>query len=231
MWMPRHSPAALVLGAIVWLLAAGAGVKAEPVLDQEMDPTGRIGVSAGFSGTGVPPTQKRAQTFTVGLEGTLAEVDVFIRRTSAAIGDLMLEIRPTTVTGFPVADPSFLIQTSLPASSIPTTSGFVPFDLTSFNLPVTPGEQLAVVLYSSVGGSGYNWLGTTGDPYPDGSPFEEQPPNHSWINGSGSNGVDFGFRTFVDTGPGGEVPEPTSLTLFGLGAAGVCGCVWRRGKR
>src|SRR5262245_41395711 len=125
----RFSTARAVLGATSLLVTAATGVtRAQVVLDQQMATTGRATVAAGLSGTAVPPSQKRAQTFTVGRAGTLSEVDVYLRGFSPGSGTLQFEIRATTATGFPVNDPAFLVQTTKLMTSLPQTGpAFVPF--------------------------------------------------------------------------------------------------------
>src|SRR5262249_15602075 len=145
-----------------------------------------------------------------------------------AIGTLQLEIRQTAANGFPVNDPAFLIQTTTPMSTLPQTGpAFVSFDLSSFGLELTPGEKLAIVLFVLPGGSSFVWSGTAGNPYPAGSAFEEQPPNHGWVDEGTLFGYDLGFRTFVNTTPT-AVPEPSAWLSFGLGTLGLIGHAWRR---
>lgn len=199
----------LVFCATIWLMTNG--VAAMEIVDQEYDPTGNISVAAGLSGMSVPPTQKRAQTFIVGQSGTLSAVDVFLNAPSgAAFGTLRLEIRETTPGGLPVVDPFFLVQTTMPMSSISGTSEFHNFDLRQFQLPVSVGDELAIVLFVEEGGTSINWNGGAGNPYQLGGTFSEQPPNFSWFFGSNSNQFDYGFRTTV------AVPEPSGLAIAGL---------------
>jgi hypothetical protein len=215
-----HERLSLLLGILVFLFNPEAGVsRAGSILDQKLDPTNDANVFAGLSAS--LPSQRRAQTFTVGISGMLNEVDVFINQLGATSGNLILQIRSTTA-GVPVADPVFLVQETVAASSVPPmTGGFFAFDVSSANLPVTAGEQLAIVLSASGGSSTFNWFGVQGNPYPSGSAFEEDPPNHGWVLEQPV--YDLGFETFV------TVPEPGSAVIFSLGLLGAAAFrIWLR---
>jgi hypothetical protein len=200
-----------ILGLTLLLLSIGLRTShAAGVLDQQLNPANYPPddlVNAGFGGT-----QNLAQTFTVGITGTLSEVDVSVERFafSPPTGTLYLQIRSTTA-GVPAADPSFLVQASVPESSLPVAGnfGFVPFDVSSAGLQVTQGEQLAIVLLAPDFANPVSWIGVQGDFYPAGSAFVEQEPGFGWIP-NGPSGTDYGFQTFV------AIPEPSTLSMAGL---------------
>jgi hypothetical protein len=143
-----------------------------------------------------------AQTFTAGASGLLSQIDVQIRRNSAALGDMSLEIWPT-MNGAPTGA-SPLYSKLIPNSSIPTTplSENMPFtsvDVRGGGLQMTPGDKYAIALRStqtwddptiawSWGYPGYSG----GDPYSTafGRPWESE----------GSD-VDFAFKTWVEPPP------------------------------
>jgi hypothetical protein len=205
------------LGATLLLLNLGtSAVRAGSVLDQQLNPADYSPddeVSAGFGGT-----QNLAQTFTVGITGTLTEVDVSVERFNfdPPTGTLYLQIRGTT-GGVPNADPSYLLQASVSESTLPLAPnfGFVSFDVSSAGLQVTQGEQLAIVLLAPDFANPVNWIGVQGDQYPAGGAFVEQEPDFGWVP-SPVSGADLGFQTFVS-----PVPEPSTLVMSSL--AGLAG--------
>jgi hypothetical protein len=221
---------------ILSLLAAGEhDAHAGPVLDQSMVPPDP---PTDFSGFGsVAFNQQRAQTFTVGITGVLTQVSVDLERFGTGAGNLVMEIRQTTLQGgvyFPVSN-GFLLQTSVPATSVPAApivNAFTTFDLSVVGLQVNAGDHLAIVLYAQ-GGSGYefNWEGAINNPYPAGEAFERVIGNHEWVNESSfAQNYDLGFQTFVDSGPA-AAPEPSSLLLASVSALGMLGFGWRRRRR
>jgi PEP-CTERM motif len=218
-----HFPIVPVVGVTLLLLNTGIRAShAAGVLDQQLNPASYPPddlVSAGFGGT-----QNLAQTFTVGITGTLSEVDVSVERFAfnPPTGTLYLQIR-TTTGGVPAADPSFVLQASVPESALPIAGnyGFVPFDVSSAGLQVTPGEQLAIVLLAPNFANPVSWIGVQGDFYPAGGAFVEQEPDFGWI--SSGSGIDYGFQTFVAT-----VPEPSTLSMAGLACLAGLACAMRK---
>jgi PEP-CTERM motif len=215
------------LAALLTLAVVAAGsAHAGPVLDQVLDPGPIPTSNAGFDNHTL-----RAQTFTVGLAGTLAEIDVDVEVFLPIVGNLVMEVRPTDANGFPAVT-GFLAQRSVPATSVPgplSGGGFVAFDVSSSAIPVTVGEKLAIVLYSDTpNGPIYGWLGTyPGDPYPAGSNFVKSPSDTQWLDTGGPNGGDFGFKTYVNPA---AVPEPASIALLATALAGLA-VQWRRRRK
>jgi len=197
------------------------------ILDQGFDPTGQITLSAGFGG--INSNQYRAQTFQVGMSGTLVEIDVFVRRFEATPvgGNLVFELRRLTSTGAPsnLAEDS-LLQVHIPSTDVGTSLVFLPINVSPANLHVNAGDSFAIVLHASAdtpSGLTYQWNGQNTNVYGNGGSFEQVVGNHSW--GGGSPSLDLGFETFVST-----VPEPGALMLSAMGALFLAGywCHWRR---
>ena len=204
------------------LLVGASGARADVVLDQSFDPMSApppFGFCAGVNGL-----NDEAQTFTVGVTGTLAQVDVKIIPVGAP-QDLVVEVRPT-VGGVPVeSDTAVLASVRLPASGIPTSYGFLSVDVRPFAVPVTEGEVLAIVLRSDGFSGVYCWGGDVTDAYLAGQRFIRNPGT-GW-SAAGSVGVDLGFRTFVETSST-AVPGPDGLLLFTIGGLGLLGNGYRR---
>jgi PEP-CTERM motif len=198
------------------------------VFDQGFDPTGSITVFSGFGGANT--NQYRAQTFQVGLTGTLSEVDVFVHRFSSSPtgGNLVLEIRRQTSSGVPSdASADSLLTMLIASTSIGTSAVFLPVDVSSADLTVSAGDKLAIVLHADSGtptGLTYIWDGQNNNPYANGGAFEEVVGNHSWGN-EGLPNADLGFETFVNSS---AAPEPGSLALSALGSLSLLGYFWRK---
>jgi hypothetical protein len=202
------------------LLFAGAAF-ADPVVDQSylpgaFDSTAQIGQQFG--------DVDWAQTFTVGVTGTLTSVDVQIAKGSTTGSDLVVDVR-TTTGGVPSSDAGILATMSVPASAVSTSPTFSLFsvDFTAFNLGVNTGDVLAVVL-SSAATDNYLWRATSANGYSGGGAFNFSLG--SW-NTSSSFG-DLMFQTWVEPTPtddqgggdgDGQMPEPSLLALAAAGLA------------
>lgn len=141
-----------------------------PVLDQSFRPVGS-------NTTGFGPSGDRAQTFTVGIAGTLTRVDVFLSYERDTVGsplpyDIFADIRPTTAGGLPAADGTELASAIIPGSAVTADMNVDPFVYTrvSFlvNVPVAVGDVLAVVLRSDDVPEPpyYNWQEQDNQPSP-----------------------------------------------------------------
>ena len=180
-----------------------------PVLDQSYSPGTQPGLSVG-----IDPDYVRAQTFTVGMAGTLSQVDVWIYKQAAGgntAQDLVCELRNTISGGGPAPGPA-LATVAMSATSIGTTPGWVSIPLSS-GVPVIPGNVLAIVLSlpTAPAGSGtdYSWPGGSG--YPAGGCYTTTPASPgAWL----SIGGDLGFMTYVSQA--GFAPDKTVQ----------CGSVW-----
>jgi len=206
----------MLLTASLWAGAASA----RPMLDQEND-----GLAGGPGSRGNGFVQggfdiDRAQTFTVGLEGTLSDIEIQVRREADTTGDLFWDLR-TLSAGAPSdanAGANILASGSLAASNFGTVDGaFVSLGGLSLNVGV--GDMFAIVLRSDDATSGaYRWLTEFGeDSYAGGVAFDRFPTSGNIWEEDPGRFVDMGFRTYVDTGPVVEpVPIPATLPLVGL---------------
>jgi hypothetical protein len=185
--------------ASVTVSASESIVTAAPILDQSF-----LGGTASVSGN-----DPFAQTFTVGVAGTLAQVDVRI----FGEVDVRLDIRPTAF-GVPLASDDPADQLARVTVSPPDFPALVSVNLRPFGIHVQPGDVLAIVLSSQgiqnwglgldadatyAGGEAFLKLGVDWETYDEVFPLTTQ--------------ADFQFQTFV--------PEPGSTALFVLGVAGL----------
>jgi uncharacterized membrane protein len=195
---------------------------------------------------GVGGSVHHAQTFTVGVSGTLESVDILINQFGTP-GDLLFDIRDTT-GGVPLEnDGTTLAAVAVPPSDVPTTQAWVSVDVSSFNVLVQVGDVLAIVLRTS-GAGGYQWGAEQGNPYSGGAPYFRNP-GPSWTLQT----EDSGFRTYVsqeathlfvavpdnrfldNSDPDGDfalliVPEPSWNVLILSGVLGLL-VVFRVSKR
>ena len=158
--------------------------------------------------------QEEAQTFTVGLTGTMAEVDLFISRFNTNnIGDLIVDIRACQADGRPTSTGGPLASITVPAASVPgNPAAFFAVDFNAENLAVTAGEQLAVVLHvANDPGANvtYYWEGRSDSQYPGGGFTDRVIGNYDWPAVSATN--DLGFKTWVNV----PTSQPPVVTLPG----------------
>jgi hypothetical protein len=202
--------------AITWLFLTSAMSSADAAkLDQSyITPVQPLLYSSvGNLGNGEKADQ--AQTFRVGLDGRLAQVDLYLNGYGDGSG-LLLKARRTTPSGLPSDAPSDLVGAALSFAKGTASLEFVPFNFGSLAPQVHVGEELALVL--TVPGSGlYEWGGAPGNPYPLGQLYTRSAYyNNQWSPPNINYGpADLGFRTYVE-----PVPEPTACTVFV-----ICGLV------
>ena len=234
--MPRlHSTNARARVARPLALLAGLGLAGAPlaaadlVLDQAYE-----GFTNGAANVGPPD---RAQTFTVGIAGLLAEIDLNLRRRDGDVtSDLLFDIRPT-VSGVPVEEESAALATiTLPAQSVPLIPTWITFDVSPFDIEVEVDDVLAIVLRDpegdGVGGGTYRWrvLGLPDGEenlfYPAGRLFCRLGNLCAPVTWLAQPELDANFRTWV------ALPEPGDLARSAAGLltlAGLAHC--RRGRR
>ena len=159
-----------------------------------------------------------AQTFTVGVSGTLSKVELAIQRSSDFPGSVSVDIA-RVVAGTPdYSQSGRLANQTLAVSSIPVqdpntplAKTFVPIDFSSSNLAVNAGDYLAIVLRPSYTGSNYIgwWENNSSQPsYEGGTYFTYDVVMQSGADIGGSIN-DAQFRTYVTT-----IPEPSTCVLL-----------------
>jgi len=175
---------------LLFLLATRTAV-GEVVLDQQNDVTGSA--TADSTNGGIT---ELAQTFTVGITGTLNRVEVQLARFFGSGGDMVLSIYNTS-GGLPIG-PS-LGSKSLPWTVIPSTGyDYQVFDLNSVSIPATAGTVMAFVLSSTSGGAtGGPRNSFTLNSYPGGeAQYRTANSNDPWQ--AFPNSHDYGFKIYVD---------------------------------
>jgi hypothetical protein len=222
----------LLLGLGSWWPSAA---DASAVLDQSYAPASFPDGYSFLSREGSVPDWE-IQTFTAGLTGQLAELDLPIWQDPAYDTGLTVDI--FTFNGTQLG--SLLGTLAIPSSSVPDgqgggvafpPSGTNPFAMilntSSLGMNVTSGQSYAIAASATVlypagsAGNGIVWLGSapTGtDNYPGGGEFftfTNSIGSGSTLSGFGPD-ADLGFRTFVS-----PVAEPASVTVLAIGVLGL----------
>lgn len=186
-WSP--AAARLLLLLVLSMPAASYGT---PVLDQSS--------LEGTSEFDFGPLFFLGQTFTAGLSGTLAHVNIDLN-VSSGPGSVTVTIRDG-VGGRPgstvLGSTAFTSINEL-TLTVPITFG-TPIDLVA-------GEQYAIVVKSSA--HAMSWIGAENNPYQGGA-FSISTNGSSW---SLQSSRDAHFQTFVEP----VIPEPGTVLLFGSG--------------
>ncbi len=156
-----------------------------------------------------PSNFQRAETFTVGIAGTLAEVGIYTTSASTTFSGIdILSTSGGTPTLTVLASGTY-VSTNI--------NGLAMFDV-SLPLPVTGGEVLGLEPFVSSAG---NWETRTPGTYVGGQDFFM---NQSIFGDQFlSDGNSDGFVTYVNTGGSSSVPEPASFALLGGGLALLLG--------
>ena len=189
-----------ILGAVVGVTP---NARAAVVLDQQYLVTDGS-YDAFTDGSGF----QRAETFTVGVAGTLSEIDIFLVATATFTGFNIL----STSAGVPTT----VLTTGALLSSSSTEAAF------TVSLPVTVGEVLAIEPVTS--GQQLAWRAISSNTYAGGGDFYLNPP--FGVNNFTSSGTGEDFQTFVTTPA--AAPEPASLLLLGPALVGMAAL--RRGR-
>jgi hypothetical protein len=184
----------IIATAVLLSIAAAASAAAE-TLDQQNDATG-----SGTSDTASPFGQEIAQTFTVGITGTLTRIETQINTIFGSGGTVILTVFNTS-GGVPNAS---LGSASKAWDAIPSGGfAFQSFDVSSFAIPVHAGDVMAFGIKSS-GETGFGLRSTFNmSTYAGGeAKFRAYgTPPGPWQSFSFSH--DYGFKTYVLASPTG----------------------------
>ena len=221
---------------------------AAPVLDQSFDAVASGANSGSVIQQSIIQDFDTGQTFTAGLTGLLTRVDVQASLNSNFPEDLLVQIRPVVTIPPPTQtanqpDPdnsSFLASVAVPGSAVnPSLNDLLnnPFwvsvDLTSFNIFVTAGDILSIVLrVEGAIPTNYFWAKSATDLYSGGRHFQRSDDGPNW-GPFDFQAEDHGFRTFVDTAiqAPNPAPEPASVALFSAGLGLLAAFRLRRRNR
>ena len=193
-----------VLGAVFAMIGIQPSL-ADPEVDQSFVPGAVPTLTAS-----VFDWAPKGQTFTVGIPGTLTEVDVYIARENQATSPLMFGLLGTT-GGVPDDGQPTLSLMPIPAANVSETLGWLSIDLRPYGLTVAAGDVLAIELAGSTRNNDYQWYGDWHASYSGGNAYDKFP---GWT----SLGSDYqlGFRTYVD-----PVPEPSGAWCLAVGLGGL----------
>jgi len=172
----------------VFMLLASASVMAQTTLDQSFIAPNNLGADINEGAAFV------AQTFTAGLTGTLAGVNIDV--TSPTNSPFFLHVAIRTVTGNGEPSSTILSETTLNSNSAPL-SLLITFPQV---ITIVAGEKYAIAVNypGAVPGTGQSqgiWAGAPGDFYPAGDLFFSIDGS-SWVPSSLGD-HDVHFQTFV----------------------------------
>lgn len=163
-------------------------------------------------------TTSLAQTFTVGVTGTLASVEFNVLKMSGTTGDLSFDIR-SLVGGVPDSLMANALATSTISNSLINTFGGSPYswttiniDVSAANIAVAAGDMFAFVLNSPIGEK-FGIQTDYNNAYAGGQRYSQNGDGTSFY---ASSYADLAFKTTVNA-----VPEPSVIALFGLGLLGL----------
>ena len=178
---------ALAVGLPLALLVSGTCLAATHSIDQQ---------NTAYNDARNEGTETIAQTFTVGMSGTLDQVDLMIWLTdSNQPGSATAIIEAVDGSGDPVYPPVGS-PLSTGAHAIPSAAHtWVPFTMTP--LAVTAGQHYAIVVTPTTFFTGDFWSG--GDEYTRGKGYEGGTYTESYI--AGNPNADWVFRTYVTPAP------------------------------
>jgi hypothetical protein len=217
--MKAAAAAYLVIRVSAIILFALSLTRAAQVVDQ----TTLLTLTGGFTSQSLSVTQDLAQTFTVGRDGFLTQIDLQLARTaqfSLISHDLTIDLIAPTNSNSPLG--TVLASATLHPSDIPTAQQAAFGQITSINItsaiPVTVGEQLSLVLTSDElrypNSTSYVWI-ILPPVFPQ---FDKYPYGGAWRNVNHTGFVpfdpehtgprDFTFQTWVT-----PIPEPSSHLL------------------
>jgi len=182
----------------------GTILQGQEVVDQCFEPRCRLTL-----GSNITSGVDKAQTFTVGVEGTLTSIDLLVRGVPGG-SDLMIDIRGVTPGDVPTESDSVVVESvTIPNASVPVPPPPPPFlrvHLTS-GITVSPGDVFAIVLRAE---SNYSWEGRTDNSYTGGAHYIRNPGLGitTWTLTDADH--DVGFKTYVTAAGGPQLPGDCS---------------------
>jgi hypothetical protein len=224
--MSFHKYASCFAGILTLSLAAPGVAPAGVVLDQQNVISDNLNGAAFYYP--VLGTEEHAQTFTVGVTGSLVRISL---EGAAFGGDLTIELLRTT-NGVPdlsnIAATLTVLGSIFPSNFVTLTD----IDLGTAAFAVTSGDVLAIALSSPQGFFG--WTTDLNNPYSNGEVYSRLAPDPfqpAVDDNNNPDNTDNGFRTYVDNSPssGSPVPEPSTPVIWSilLGMFGVGGSYGR----
>jgi hypothetical protein len=183
-WKQFVAPASFIVWA-VFLMPSFA--HAAEVLDQQNVFESSIADSPSDA-------QEFAQTFTVGVDGMLSRIEVFLTKTNP-FNNVIMSVYSTS-GGVPNA---VVATASLPPAAVPGLQSFVSFDVSSFQVTVSSTDVLAFALKKDgFDGGPYIMPFMLNNSYPAGSSYRRtlSDPPGPWII---QDNRDYGFKTYVVT--------------------------------
>lgn len=217
----RHGAAAAWLAA---LLGVAGPSFAAPTLDQQnVVPVDSGSFKSSQSTQQTLGTYEQfAQSFTVGLTGTLVRIDLEVFHGSFTNGSATILLKEMASAGLPGGN-TLATWSITNAGSSSTPGSFVSHDLSADEFGVLPGQTYAIVFTwnppPQMTFSGYSWVGGLSDTYAAGDSFSSRfgvAPTPWGKNVGEGIAFDYGFRTFVDVADV-TVPEPSAMLLVSLG--------------
>ena len=196
----------LILFAYAANIFVPSPVSAAPVVDQQ-----NLGAVTG--NVGYLPNLSRGQSFTVGIDGTLAGFEFQFNKSSQfATGNAYLSIYSTDIFS---GGPDILIgQATLAAADVSTAHMLTYFDLTSLNISVSTGDLMFAALDADFGGG----MHSTRDVYSGGTEWGCGPALGIACWTQEDNGIsDLVFRSHVIS----AIPETGAVGFLALGLAGM----------
>lgn len=208
----RHIAMLIVSAVTLGTALTPRGARANPELDQSYVPPSSGVEYAGFSNGG---SFRRAQTFTVGIAGTLVELGVFTPSSSSTFTGVNIL---ATSGGTPGGTPASVLDVgSFDGTALSGLSSKWSLSTFTVSLPVTVGEVLGIEPLGAGNGATWVAVGTYPPVYAGGADYVYNPG----VFGPAftSDYISDGFVTYVDPPGSSSVPEPGSLAVLGAAIA------------
>ena len=199
-----------------FIIAFTAPASAAVIIDQNFTTTDDPN-----NGTGVGiVTTSLAQTFEVGLTGSLAAIELNILKFSGTTADLTIDIRSLVGSSPDPLAANALATVNINNSAIATLSSSphlwssIYVDFSFANIAVTAGDSLSFVI-SSVIGEGFDIQTDYLNGYSNGSRWSQ---NGDGATFSELSTADLAFNSYIDVA---NIPEPSIWALFSIGMVGL----------